>query len=54
MQFQLSGQQIVVTPALRDHVTSKLDRLTRLDDKLHQPRHRVVHRQACTNVPTAR
>ena len=34
MQFQLSGQQIVVTPALRDYVTSKLDRLTRLDDKL--------------------
>jgi len=34
MQFQLSGQQIVVTPALRDHVTNKLDRLTRLDDKL--------------------
>jgi putative sigma-54 modulation protein len=34
MQFQLSGQQIVVTPALRDHVTSKLDRLTRLDDRL--------------------
>jgi putative sigma-54 modulation protein len=33
MQFQLSGQQIEVTPALRDHATSKLDRLTRLDDK---------------------
>lgn len=34
MQFQLSGQQIVITPALRDHVQSKLDRLHRLDDKL--------------------
>ncbi|WP_329741110.1 ribosome hibernation-promoting factor, HPF/YfiA family [Dyella sp. A6] len=34
MQFQLSGQQIEVTPALRDHVTAKLDRLTRLDDRL--------------------
>ncbi|TPG07294.1 ribosome-associated translation inhibitor RaiA [Rhodanobacter glycinis] len=34
MQFQLSGQQIEVTPALRDHATAKLDRLTRLDEKL--------------------
>ncbi|MFC5524696.1 ribosome hibernation-promoting factor, HPF/YfiA family [Rhodanobacter ginsengisoli] len=34
MQFQLSGQQIEVTQALRDHATAKLDRLTRLDDKL--------------------
>jgi putative sigma-54 modulation protein len=34
MQFQLSGQQIDVTPALRDHVTAKLDRLTRLDDRI--------------------
>ncbi|MDE1894197.1 MAG: ribosome-associated translation inhibitor RaiA [Xanthomonadaceae bacterium] len=34
MQFQLSGQQIEVTPALREHATAKLDRLTRLDDKL--------------------
>lgn len=34
MQFQLSGQQIEVTPALRDHVNSKLERLTRLDEKL--------------------
>lgn len=34
MQFQLSGQQIEVTPALRAHATAKLDRLTRLDDKL--------------------
>ena len=34
MQFQLSGQQIEVTPALRDHATAKLERLTRLDDKL--------------------
>lgn len=34
MQFQLSGQQIEVTPALREHATSKLDRLHRLDDKL--------------------
>jgi putative sigma-54 modulation protein len=33
MQFQLSGQQIEVTPALRNHATSKLDRLTRLDDR---------------------
>lgn len=34
MQFQLSGQQIEVTPALRSHVEAKLDRLTRLDDHL--------------------
>lgn len=34
MQFQLSGQKIDVTPALRDHVTAKLDRLTRLDDHI--------------------
>jgi putative sigma-54 modulation protein len=34
MQFQLSGQQIDVTQALRDHVTAKLDRLTRLDDRI--------------------
>lgn len=34
MQFQLSGQQIEVTPALREHATGKLDRLLRLDDKL--------------------
>ncbi|HEY0198298.1 MAG TPA: ribosome-associated translation inhibitor RaiA [Rhodanobacter sp.] len=34
MQFQLSGQQIELTQALRDHVTAKLDRLTRLDDRL--------------------
>lgn len=34
MQFQISGQQIDVTPALRQHVESRLDRLQRLDDKL--------------------
>ncbi|MCW8807945.1 MAG: ribosome-associated translation inhibitor RaiA [Rhodanobacter sp.] len=34
MQFQLSGQQIEVTQALRDHTTAKIDRLTRLDDKI--------------------
>lgn len=34
MQFQLSGQQIEVTTALRNHTTARLDRLTRLDDKL--------------------
>jgi len=34
MQFQLSGQQIEVTPALREHVAAKIDRLTRLDDRL--------------------
>lgn len=34
MQFQLSGQQIEVTPALREHVAAKLDRLTRLDERL--------------------
>lgn len=34
MQFQLSGQQIEVTQALRDHATAKLDRLTRLDDRI--------------------
>jgi putative sigma-54 modulation protein len=35
MQFQLSGQQIEVTQALRDHATAKLERLTRLDEKLN-------------------
>ncbi|HTV87040.1 MAG TPA: ribosome-associated translation inhibitor RaiA [Dyella sp.] len=34
MQFQLSGQKIDVTRALRDHAESKLDRLTRLDDRI--------------------
>lgn len=34
MQFQLSGQQIEVTQALREHATAKLDRLTRLDEKI--------------------
>ena len=34
MQFQLSGQKIDVTQALRDHAQSKLDRLTRLDDRI--------------------
>jgi len=34
MHFQLSGQQIEVTPALREHATAKLDRLTRLDEKI--------------------
>lgn len=34
MQLQLSGQQIDVTAALREHVTAKLDRLTRLDDRI--------------------
>ncbi|TBR37129.1 MULTISPECIES: ribosome hibernation-promoting factor, HPF/YfiA family [Dyella] len=33
MQVQLSGQQIEITPALRDRVNSHLDRLTRLDGK---------------------
>ncbi len=34
MQFQLSGQHFEVTQALRDHATAKIERLTRLDDKL--------------------
>jgi len=34
MQVQLSGQHLEVTQALRDHVNAKLDRLTRLDDKI--------------------
>lgn len=33
MQVQLSGQQIEITPALRERVNSHLDRLTRLDGK---------------------
>lgn len=33
MQFQLTGQQIEVTPALRAHAESRLDRLTRLDER---------------------
>ncbi len=34
MQVQVSGQHIEVTEALRNHVNAKLDRLTRLDDRL--------------------
>lgn len=34
MQFQLSGQRIEVTEALRNHAEGKLDRLTRLDDRI--------------------
>lgn len=34
MQVQLSGHQIEITQALRDHVQSKLDRLTRTFDNL--------------------
>jgi putative sigma-54 modulation protein len=34
MQFQLSGHQIEVTEAIRAHATSRLDRLTRLDDRI--------------------
>ena len=34
MQFQLSGQKIEVTAALRNHAEVKLDRLTRLDDRI--------------------
>ena len=34
MQFQLSGQKIEVTPALRSHAEAKLDRLTRLEDRI--------------------
>lgn len=33
MQVQLSGQQIEITPALRDRVNHQIDRLTRLDEK---------------------
>jgi putative sigma-54 modulation protein len=34
MQFQLTGQQIEITESLRSHATAKVDRLTRLDEKL--------------------
>ena len=34
MQVQLSGQHIEITPALRSHVQSKLDRLERLYDNI--------------------
>jgi putative sigma-54 modulation protein len=34
MQFQLSGHQIELTQALREHAEAKLDRLTRLDDRI--------------------
>jgi len=34
MQVQISGHQIEITPALRSHVRSKLDRLTRHFDNL--------------------
>lgn len=34
MQVQISGQRLEITPALRDHVQSKLDRLERHFDNL--------------------
>lgn len=34
MQFQLSGQHLEITQALRDYATARLERLRRLDDKL--------------------
>lgn len=34
MQVQISGQQIDITPSLRDYVQSKLDRLTRHFDNI--------------------
>jgi putative sigma-54 modulation protein len=34
MQVQLSGHHIDITPALRDHVQSKLDRLNRLYENI--------------------
>ena len=34
MQIQISGQQIEVTQALRNHVESKLDRVARVFDNL--------------------
>jgi putative sigma-54 modulation protein len=34
MQFKLSGQKIDITAALRSHAEAKLDRLTRLDDRI--------------------
>lgn len=34
MQVQISGQQIAITPALRSHVQSKIDRLARHFDNL--------------------
>jgi putative sigma-54 modulation protein len=34
MQIQISGQQIEITQALRDHVQSKVDRLARHFDNL--------------------
>ncbi|HET7663581.1 MAG TPA: ribosome-associated translation inhibitor RaiA, partial [Rhodanobacteraceae bacterium] len=34
MQVQISGHQIEITQALRDHVQSKLDRLERHFDNL--------------------
>ena len=35
MRIEISGHQIDVTPALRDYVQSKLERLTRHSDHLH-------------------
>lgn len=34
MQFQLSGQKIELTQALRNHAEAKLDRLNRLDERI--------------------
>lgn len=34
MQFQLSGQHVDITEAMRGYVTERLERLTRLDDRL--------------------
>lgn len=35
MQINVSGHQVNVTPALRDYVTSKFDRIVRHFDHLH-------------------
>jgi len=35
MQIQVSGHQVAVTPALRDYVTAKFNRIVRHFDHLH-------------------
>lgn len=35
MQIQVSGHQVAITPALRDYVTGKFNRIVRHFDQLH-------------------
>ena len=53
MQIQVSGRQVEVTPALREYAVSKLERITRHFDHLHDVTvilglEKLVHRAEAT------